>query len=106
MIFYDKKEVLYLESGTLAVGLRAVLVQVKDRMSCSKDTVPEHTILKPGAFVSKRLSSAKTWYSNMERELLGILHGLEKFYHYCFAIQLHVITDHKPPVLLYKILLV
>ena len=34
---------------------------------------------------SKNLSSAKSWYSNIEREALEILHGLERFQHYCFA---------------------
>ena len=34
------------------------------------------------------------WSGNTEREELKILHGLEKFYHYCFVCKVHVITDH------------
>ena len=34
------------------------------------------------------------------REALGILYGLEKFHHYCFACEVHVLKDHKPLVAL------
>ena len=37
----------------------------------------------------------------MERDALGILHGLEKFRHYCFAREVHVITNHKPLVAIF-----
>ena len=45
----------------------------------------------------KSLASAECRYS-IEREALAILHGLEKFHHYCFARDVNVITDHKPLV--------
>ena len=38
----------------------------------------------------------------MEREALGILHGLEKFHHYCFGREVDVITDHKLLVSIFK----
>ena len=38
------------------------------------------------------------WCSNTQQEALGILHGLEKFHHYCFAKAANVIKDHKPLV--------
>ena len=41
-------------------------------------------------------------YSNIEHEVLGILHDLEKFYHYCFGREVLVITDHKPLVSMFK----
>ena len=28
--------------------------------------------------------------------------GLEKFHHYCFAIEVNVITDHMPVVMMFK----
>ena len=40
--------------------------------------------------------------SNIKREVLGILHGLEKFHHCCFAWELLIITDHKPLVARFK----
>ena len=38
-----------------------------------------YAILWPIAFASKTLSSAEQHYRNIECEVLGILHGLEKF---------------------------
>ena len=31
-----------------------------------------------------------------------MLHGLEKFCHYCFAREVSIITDHKPLVAIFK----
>ena len=35
-------------------------------------------------------------------EVLGILHGLEKFHHVCFGQEVLIITDHKPLVAMLK----
>ena len=64
--------------------------------------VPDNTKLCPIAFASKCLTDAECRYSNIEREVLGILHGLEKFHHYCFARDIYVVTDHKPLVSIFK----
>ena len=60
-------------------------------MRCQKDIAPDNTILRPIAFASKSLASADCRYNNTEREALGILHGLEKFHHYCFAREVSII---------------
>ena len=64
--------------------------------------VPDNAILCPIAFASKSLTGTEHRYSNIEREALGILHGLKKFHHYCFAREVHIITDHKPLVAIFK----
>ena len=64
--------------------------------------MPDNTILYPIAFTSKSLTGAEHRYSNIEREALGILHGLKKFHHYCFAREVHIITNHKPLVSIFK----
>ena len=64
--------------------------------------VPDITVLCPMAFASNSLTGAEHRYSNIEREALGILHGLEKFHHYCFAREVHIITNHKPLVAILK----
>ena len=64
--------------------------------------VPNYTILHPIAFASKCLTGAECRYSNIEREALGILHGLKKFHHYCFAREVHILTDHKLLVAIFK----
>ena len=71
-------------------------------MGCQKDSAPDNTILCPIAFVSKSLTGAEQRYSNMECKVLGILHGLEKFHHYCFGREVLVITDHKLLVSIFK----
>ena len=55
---------------------------------------PDNTILRPIAFASKSLTGAEQRYSNIELQAFGILHGLEKFHHYCFGKEVLVITDH------------
>ena len=54
------------------------------------------------ALPSKSLSSVEKRYSNIEREALGILHGLDKFHHYCFVRVVSIIADHKPLVTIFK----
>ena len=82
---YNETKPLYLETDAIAIGLSATLLQARDGTTCPKDSTPDNTILQPIAFMSKSLTSAECKYSNIEREALGILHGLKKFLHYCFA---------------------
>ena len=51
--------------------------------------------LHPTVFTIKGLFSAMWHYSNIEWEALEIHYGLEKFYHYCFAKDICLITNHK-----------
>ena len=41
-------------------------------------------------------------YSNIKREALGILHGLERFCHYYFAREVSIVTNHKHIVPIFK----
>ena len=86
MTFYNEKEQLYLETDASGVGLGASPLQARDGMWFS--TVA-NTIHK------QSLTSAETHYSNIEREVLNIQHGLGKFHHHCFACKVSVIIDHK-----------
>ena len=47
-------------------------------------------------------NNSESLYSNIEREALGILYGLEKFHHYCFAHEISIIRDHKLLVAIFK----
>ena len=98
MKFYDDSKPLYLETNASSVGLGTALLQTWEGTTCPKNKVPDNSILCPIAFASKSLTGAEHRYSNIEREALGILHGLKKCHHYCFARNVYVITDHKPLV--------
>ena len=95
MKFYDDTKLLYLETDASGVGLGAALLQTWEAAICQKDTVPDNTILCPIAFASKSLTGAEHRYSNIKRETLGILCGLEKFHLYCFSKEVYIITNHK-----------
>ena len=102
MKIYDDTKPFYLETNASRVGLGAALLQIQEGTTCQKDMVPGNTILHPIAFASKSLRGAEHRYSNIEREAQGILHGLEKIHNYCFAREVHVITDHKLLVAIFK----
>ena len=102
MKFYDDTKPLYLETDASGIGLGAALLQLQDNNDCQKGTAPDNTIVCPTAFVSKSLTGAKWRYSNIKCEVLGILHGLEKFHHYCFGREVLEITDHKPLISMFN----
>ena len=97
MEFYDETKPLHLEMD----ASNTTLLQTRDG-TCPKDIAPDNTILRPIAFVSKSLTSAEQRYSNIEREALGISHGLKKVHHYCFARQVSIIIGHKPLVAIFR----
>ena len=102
MKFYDDTKPLFLETDASRKGLGAALLQMHEGTACQKDMVPDKTILHPIAFASKRLTGAEHRYSNIEREGLGIVAWARKFHHYCLAREVHIITDHKPLLAIFK----
>lgn len=55
---------------------------------------------EPIAYASKSLSDAETRYACIERELLAIVFGVQRFHTYLYGRPFHVITDHKPLVMI------
>ena len=51
---------------------------------------------KPIAFASKSLSDCATRYANIEREMLAVVFGCERFHTYVYETQFTVESDHKP----------
>jgi len=77
-------------------GTKPVIIQV-DAFSCGLGA----TLLQdkgPIEYRSKLLTETESRYSNIEREMLAIVHGLEKFhyYRYVYGRGITVETDHKP----------
>ena len=80
--YYNSKEPLTIQVDASIRGLGAALLQ------------PDG----PVAFASKALTETEQRYSNIERELLGIVFGLERFHYYAYGRKVTGETDHKPLV--------
>ncbi|XP_072169003.1 uncharacterized protein [Diadema setosum] len=83
--YYDTQAPVYLQCDASMCGLGAALLQRDDQ---------QH--LRPIAFASKTLSPTEQRYSCIERELLAIVFGVERFHTYLYGRGFHIITDHKP----------
>ena len=92
MKFYDDTKLLYIETDVPGAGLGAALLQTRSSTSCPRDEVPESSIPRTSAFMSKRLLSVEKWYSSIVREVLGLQNGLKKFHHYCFTREVSIIV--------------
>ena len=57
---------------------------------------------KPIAFASRSLSESERRYAQIEKEILPVTYGLEKFHHYTLGREVFVVTDHKPLVAISK----
>lgn len=51
---------------------------------------------KPVAFASKALTPVESRYANIEREMLAVVFGLEKFHTYVYGKPVLISSDHKP----------
>ena len=77
--YYDRNKPVILQCDASLKGLGACIIQDG----------------KPIAFASKSLTDTETRYANIERELLAIVFGCEKFHTYLYGKSFTVETDHK-----------
>ena len=103
LAYYDKDKPVFIEVDASGQGLGAVLMQgdiLESELENSSQTegrfLQFRNRLRPIAYASKSLSEAETRYSNIERELLGVVWAVEHFHHYTFANKINIISDHKP----------
>ena len=87
MKFYDGSKPLYSETDASGVSLGAAMLQLCNNTVCQKGVAPNNITLCPIVFASKSVIGAEWRYSNIECEVLGILHGLEKFHHYFLGVR-------------------
>ena len=78
--FFDPREEVVLQCDASQHGLGACLMQNG----------------QPVAYASRSLTSAESNYAQIEKELLAILFGVEKFESYVYGKRFKVETDHKP----------
>ena len=98
----DKVKELIASLGSLQYfdGNKPVTIQV-DLSMCGLGA----TLLQrkgPVEYRSKLLSETERRYSNIEREMLSIVYGLEKFHYYAYGRHVTIETDHKPLESIFK----
>ena len=86
--YYDKTKPIFIEVDASGQGLGAVLLQgsvsseeLKQASQTDGKYLKFRNKLKPIAFASKSLSEAEQRYSNIERELLGVVWAIQHFNH-------------------------
>jgi hypothetical protein len=82
LAFYSPDTELVLENDASEYGLGSVMFQNGN----------------PVAYASRTLSIAERRYAQIEKEMLAVTYGLEKFHHFTYGREVKVITDHKPLV--------
>ena len=101
--FYDASKPLYTEVDTSKKGIGAIMLQedsIVRNDSKSGSDIPIN--LRPISYASKTLSTTELNYSNIEWELLGLLFTITHFKHFTYGRLVHIITDHKPLVSLFR----
>ena len=83
---FDPNKKIVLENDASEYGLGSVLMQDG----------------KPVAYASRTLSASERNYAQIEKEMLAIVFGLEKFHHYVYGNDILIITDHKPLTFIVK----
>ena len=82
LVYYDATKPVTLEVDASQKGLGAALLQ-NGRVV---------------AFASKTLTQTQSNYSNIDREALGLVHGVHRFHTYLYGRAFQAVTDHKPLV--------
>lgn len=87
LVPYDEKRKLILACDASPYGVGAV---ISHEMDDGKE--------RPIAFASRTLTKSERNYSQIEKEVLGIIFGMRKFHKYLYGRTFHLFTDHKPLV--------
>ena len=78
--YFDPTVPITLQCDASSTGLGAVLLQQD----------------QPVAYASRALTATEVNYAQIEKELLAILFGLERFHHYTYGVPVTVQSDHQP----------
>lgn len=84
--YYDPGNELTLQCDASETGLGAAILQQG----------------KPVAYASRALTDVETQYAQIEKELLAVVFGLEKFHQYTYGRDVKVQSDHKPLEIIMK----
>ena len=99
--YFDLSLPIYIECDTSKKGIGMVMLQPDSTIeNTSKSDVPNN--LHPVFYASKTLTDTESNYSNIEREMLGVVFSILHFKNFTFGQKVHVITDHKPLITLFR----
>ena len=87
--YYDPAKPATLHCDASIKGLGAALLQPDAEGN-----------LKPVAYASKSLTPTEQRYACIEREMLAIVFGVQRFHTYLYGRKFTVVTDHKPLVMI------
>ncbi|XP_054266984.1 uncharacterized protein K02A2.6-like [Macrosteles quadrilineatus] len=82
----------FLSADSSSYGIGVALLQLQ-----------EDGTKRPVAYASRSLSSAERNWAQIEKEALAIAWGCERFEHLILGLHLHIETDHKPLLSIFKI---
>ena len=86
LAYFDKDKDHIIQTDASQTRLSAVLLQES----------------QPVVYASRTLTDTEHRYSNIERELLGVVFGLERLHHYTFGKPITVETNHQPLTSIWK----
>ena len=85
LVHYDRNRQLVLACDASPYGLGAVLSHIMDDGR-----------KRPIAYASRTLTSAEKNYSQLEKEALGVVFGVQKFHNYLYGREFIIESDHRP----------
>ena len=90
LVYPDFKKDFYLACDASGTGLGAVLLQ------------KNKTRMRAVSYASRVLNNVEMKYSTTERECLAVVWALKKFRYLILGYKVHILTDHKPLLDLFK----
>ena len=91
--FYNPRKPICLLTDASKDGLGAVILQQDEE---------DEAKWKPIAFTSRSLTACEERYAQIEKELLAIVFGSERFHQFIYGTTVQAETDHKPLISLFK----
>ena len=99
--FFNQDLPLYIEVDASKKGIGAVMLQ-PDKNTQEYQQCTDTKQLTTSRLCIQDTQLCESNFSNIERELLGVLFSVLHFKHFTYGRKVHIITDHKPLVSLFR----